>query len=93
MPNFGVSFSHTRESAISFETNRSSLYVWFAGCWLISMSFDRHNKQVFQSFIKIKDPRIEFGNCVNSVIFIAHSALVFLYDYQHIVKALAREYL
>ena len=50
-------------------------------------------KQVFHSLVKIKDLRNEFGKCVNSVIFIAHSALVFLYDYQHFVKALAREYL
>ena len=57
------------------------------------MSFDRRNKQVFHSFVKMKDLGNEFGKCVNSVIFIAHSALVFLYDYQHIVKALAREYL
>ena len=54
MPNFGVSLSHGRDTAISFETNSSSLSVWFAGCWLISMlSFDGNNKHshwfVFQS--------------------------------------------
>ena len=46
---------------------------------------------VFHFFDKMKDPGSEFGKCVNSVIFSAHSAYVF--SYQHIVKALARKYL
>ena len=47
--------------------------------------------KVSHVFDKMEDPENEFGKCVNSVTFILIERLLF-FNYQHIVKALARKY-